>query len=169
MNKLKIVHLNAEYCDYLRKYDPRVPYNIKDKQRPFVGVLFNVGKCLYFAPLASPRPKHLKLRNNADLLKIDQGELGVINFNNMVPVYNQNIEYVNINDLENIPIDQLAYVKLLRKQLRWLNRYDNRLYRKSKLLYSKYINNTLNENIYKRCCDFPLLEEKCRIYNSDKN
>ena len=58
-NKLKIVKINSDYCDYLRKYDIRVPYNAGSKElRPFVGVLFCVNNIEYFAPLSSPKPKH---------------------------------------------------------------------------------------------------------------
>ena len=45
-HQLNIVRLNTDYCDYLRQYDNKVPYNMGDKKlRPFVGVLFMVGKC----------------------------------------------------------------------------------------------------------------------------
>ena len=40
----------------------------------------------YFAPLSSPKPKHLKMSNKAiDVFKIDDGKLGVVNINNMIP------------------------------------------------------------------------------------
>lgn len=39
---------------------------------------------MYFAPLSSPKPKHLKLKSKLDFLKIDNGKLGAIN--NMLPV-----------------------------------------------------------------------------------
>ena len=38
---LKIVRVNSEYCDYLRKYDNKVAYNKNEKElRPFIGILF---------------------------------------------------------------------------------------------------------------------------------
>ena len=40
----------------------------------------------YFAPLSSPKEKHSRLKNTLDLLKIDGGKFGVINFNNMIRV-----------------------------------------------------------------------------------
>ncbi len=68
---LILVRLDTEYCNYLRKFDDKVPYNYNEKElRPFVGVLFEVNNCKYFAPLSSPKPKHLKLK-----LKIDNGTL----------------------------------------------------------------------------------------------
>ncbi len=47
----------------------------------------------------------------------------------------------------------------------WLNRNDDKLYGRSKKLYDKYLNGTLNQSIAKRCCNFKLLEEKCIEYN----
>ncbi len=35
---LKIVRVNTKYCDYLRKFDHKVPYNKNEKElRPFLG------------------------------------------------------------------------------------------------------------------------------------
>ena len=52
MQKIKLAIINEKYCDYLRKYDYRVPYNHDNKKlRPFVGILFSVNELLYFAPL----------------------------------------------------------------------------------------------------------------------
>ena len=57
--QLMLVRLDTEYCDYLRKFDDKVPYNYNEKElRPFVGVLFRIDKLMYFAPLSSPKPKH---------------------------------------------------------------------------------------------------------------
>ena len=37
----------------------------------------------YFAPLASPKPKHVNINPKAiDIFKIKNGELGVVNINN---------------------------------------------------------------------------------------
>ena len=40
----------------------------------------------YFAPLSSPKQKHLKMKNDIDFYKLSNGKLGAINFNNMIPV-----------------------------------------------------------------------------------
>ena len=45
--------------------------------------LFKIEDCEYFAPLSSPKPKHKKMKNTIDFLKIKNGELGAVNFNNM--------------------------------------------------------------------------------------
>ena len=83
MNKnLILVKLDKDYCNYLRKFDNKVSYNYAEKEnRPFVGILFRVNSLEYFAPLSSPKEKHLKMKNMVDFFKIDDGKLGVINFN----------------------------------------------------------------------------------------
>lgn len=44
--KFKIVKVDYKYCDFLRIYDNKVPYNAGSKElRPFIGILFFVGKC----------------------------------------------------------------------------------------------------------------------------
>lgn len=165
MNNLILVRLDSKYCDYLRQYDKLVPYNFdKKKLRPFIGVLFEVNNCKYFAPLTSPKEKHKKMNTTLDFLKLDNGKLGAIIFNNMLPVTNKNIIKLDL-DKECLTKAEAKYIKLLKEQIYWLNRNDEKLYNRSKKLYDKYVNGTLNKNIAKRCCNFILLEEKCREYN----
>lgn len=57
------------------------------------------------------------------------------------------------------------YIKLLKEQIYWLNRNRVKLYNRAKKLYDKYIDGTLNNNVAKRCCNFLLLEKKCKKYN----
>ena len=139
----KIVKVDSKYCNYLRKYDDKVSYNAGLKElRPFVGVLFNVNNKEYFAPLSSPKNKHKFLKNTIDLIKIEDGKYGVINFNNTIPVKSNNYQELN-------------------KETK--NKEEK--YTKSSLLYRLYVSNKLPENVRNRCCNFPLLEMKCEIYN----
>ena len=141
----KIVKVDSKYCNYLRKYDDKVSYNAGLKElRPFVGVLFNVNNKEYFAPLSSPKNKHKFLKNTIDLIKIEDGKYGVINFNNMIPVKSNNYQEFNLN-----------------KE----TKNKEEIYTKSSLLYRLYVSNKLPENVRNRCCNFPLLEMKCEIYN----
>lgn len=167
--KFKIVKVNSNYCDYLRLFDNKVPYNAGQKQlRPFVGVLFMVGKCEYFAPLSSPKPKHMSLKNTLDLVKIDNGVYGVVNFNNMIPVTSKNYIEFDLNKRTTDKKEMLR-IELLRNQLRWLTLNRKEINKKSKLLYSLYKNNKLPKNVKDRCCNFPLLEEKCRNFSDVTN
>ena len=167
MDKLLLVKLDSNYCDYLRKYDKRVPYNYDRKElRPFVGVLFEVNNCMYFAPLSSPKEKHKTMKTTIDFMKIDSGKLGAINFNNMLPVTEKNIIELDL-DKECLTKTEEKYTKMLKEQIFWLNRNESRLYAKSKKLYDNYVNGKLNHNIAIRCCNFTLLEEKCKEYNEN--
>ena len=162
----KIVKIDSKYCDYLRKYDSKVPYNAGTKDlRPFIGVLFMVEKCEYFAPLSSPKEKHKKLKNTLDLIKIKNGEYGVVNFNNMIPVKNNTYEEFDLNKKSNNK-KEMFRIELMNNQLRWLTSNKKEIYTKSKLLYNLYKNNKLPKNVKDRCCNFILLEEKCKEYNS---
>lgn len=162
---LILVRLDTNYCNYLRQFDDKVPYNFNEKKtRPFVGVLFKVHNIMYFAPLSSPKPKHLKLKTKLDFLKLDNGKLGAINFNNMLPVTKNNIIEIDLNK-DHLTKSEEKYNKLLKEQIYWLNRNDEKLYGRSKKLYDKYLDGTLDLNIAKRCCNFKLLEDKCKEYN----
>lgn len=162
--RFKIVKVDSKYCDYLRQYDNKVPYNAGSKElRPFIGVLFTIEKCEYFAPLSSPKPKHIKLKNTLDLIKIDNGAYGVINFNNMIPVTSKNYEEFDLNK-KTEDIKEKHRIILLSNQLRWLTENKKDIMTKSKLLYNLYKSDKLPKNVKERCCNFVLLEEKCNEY-----
>ncbi|MBQ9853647.1 MAG: type III toxin-antitoxin system ToxN/AbiQ family toxin [Bacilli bacterium] len=115
--------------------------------------------------MSSPKPKHKKLKNTLDLIKIHNGEYGVINFNNMIPVTNKNYVEFDLNK-KSKDKDEMFRIELLRNQLRWLTTNKKVINTKSKLLYDLYKNDKLPKNVKSRCCNFPLLEEKCREYNN---
>jgi len=162
---LKLVKVDSNYCNYLRKFDKRVPYNYGTKEiRPFVGVLLKVNGCMYFAPLSSPKPKHLNMKDTIDFLRLDNGKLGAINFNNMIPVMENNVLEIFVNQ-KNDNDKNNKYMYLLRDQLFWLNR-NRKLLKMANTLYESYLLKTLSKNVIRRCCNFPLLEQKCIEYNS---
>ena len=95
---LRIVKVNPSYCDYLREFDNNVSYNKNKKDlRPFIGILFKIEDLEYFAPLSSPKPKHKQMKNKMDFSKIKNGELGAVNFNNMIPVDKEYYNVINLN------------------------------------------------------------------------
>ena len=164
----KIVRINSEYCGYLRQFDDKVFFNTSIKSTySFVGIIFKINDFEYFAPLVCPKEKHKNMKNMIDFLKIQNGELGVINFNNMIPVMFENYTLVELHK-ENINETEEKYLKLLQEQLNWLNSHFIQVRNKSNKLYNLYMENQLPENIRKRCCNFELLEEKCLLYN-EKN
>lgn len=141
----------------MRKFDKRVAYNKYFKElRTFVGILFTIDECLYFALLSSPKKKHLKMKNTIDFYKIDDGKLGAVNFNNMIPVkeeyYDVILLYKDIFDDE-----EQKYQELLKDQFNWLNKHYNQIKNISKKLYDMYNSNKLPSSIKERCCNFKLL------------
>ncbi len=162
---LKIVRVDSDYCDYLRQFDNKVAYNKNEKElRPFIGILFEIENCKYFAPLSSPKPKHKKMKNTVDFFKIKNGELGAVNFNNMIPVKENNYTLVDL-DKNALTVQETKYQKLLKEQLSWLNANYNQVKTKSFKLYSLYNKGCLKENIKNRCCNFKVLETKCLEYD----
>lgn len=165
--KLILVCLDKDYSNYLRNFDNRVSYNFgKKENRPYIGILFKIGRIMYFAPLSSPKPKHLKLKSKIDLLKINGGLLGVINFNNMIPVTENNIIRIDLKK-KVYTLKEKKYQNLLKEQLFWLNRNNTKIFKRSIKLYSLYNSGKLSENIKNRCCNFKLLEKMCIEYNKE--
>ena len=150
---LKICSVEYNYLDYLRQYDHKVSKD-PTQRRKFIGILFEVNGHAYCAPMSSPKPKHLRIANDApDVIKIDQGQLGIINLNNMIPVIPSAIFPI---DISQIPDPQ--YRELLRKQSRFIRAHEPTIMKKAIRLYRIVISGkqpTLND----RCCHFSLLEQ----------
>ncbi len=162
MKTLKIYYIDNKYIDYLRKFDNRVAYN-KTKARPYIGVVYTFNNQTYFAPLSSPKSKHLTMNKNApDLFKIKEGELGIVNINNMIPTPISCLTEV-------LPlVKDKQYKKLIIEQTTYLNDNKKRLMNKVKKFILQYNKNYLPKGIMDRCCDFNLLEEKCREYEKEE-
>lgn len=157
-NKIKIVHIDNKYIDYLYNFDKRVMYN-KDQKRPYIGILFEVNGLKYYAPLSSPKEKFLKMHNNIDIMKINEGLYGVINFNNMIPVQENTTKVLDTKDIQDY-----KYRLLVNAQLIYFNKHQEEIISKATNLYTKYNNNKLPEIIRKRCCNFKYLEQVAEKY-----
>lgn len=102
--------------------------------RPFVGIVFSVNGFHYYAPLTSPKLKHLHMKNQIDFLKIKNGEWGAINFNNMIPVLPQCLSKVERRILETDTKPDIDYKNLLSNQLSWCNSHNIKKYRDEKII-----------------------------------
>lgn len=164
VDRLSFYTVNSDYCDYLRMYDNRVPYTMQQKSsRPFIGVIIKVNNHKYYAPLSSPKPKHIKMKNQIDFIKINRGYWGVINLNNMIPVIDEMTSRINPNDLHR-SYDNKAYKQLLNNQLSWCNANKDFIKRKADKLYTKIVKKEVSVNLTARCCDFYLLEQISEEY-----
>ena len=157
-NKIYICSINNAYLDYLREFDAKVSED-KTHKRKFVGVLLEINEKKYYAPLSSPKPKHIAISDKApDIFKIDGGRLGVINLNNMIPVPDAAIIRL---DIENEPDEK--YKNLLRNQAKIIHSNNDNIKKKAKRLYS-IVNSGSQPNLNSRCCTYKLLESKCLEY-----
>ena len=158
---LKLYSIDDNYINYLRKYDKKVPFN-KTKTRPYIGIVYKYNGNNYFAPLSSPKEKHLKINDKAiDIYKIDKGILGVINLNNMIPAPMECLTEVLKT------ITDKTYKILLEKQITYINDNKKELLKKVNQFQLRYRKEHLSETIINRCCNFILLEEKCKKWKND--
>lgn len=107
------------------------------------------------------------MKNKVDFLKIQDGKLGAINFNNMIPVKKHNYKIIDVNKKVKDE-NELKYQELLKDQLNWLNENYIQIQNKSFKLYCLYKDGKLSDSLKERCCNFLLLEEICDEYNSFK-
>ena len=158
MKNLKIYYISENYINYLRQFDSNVAYN-KNTSRPYIGIVYTYNNLNYFAPLSSPKSKHVNINPNAfDIFKIKNGELGVVNINNMIPTPIEELTEV-------LPtITDEKYKKMLEGQLTFLNNHKSQLLKKINVFQNMYRKGHLSKNILDRCCNFMLLEEKCKDY-----
>lgn len=154
---MRIYIVKEDYINYLKKFDVNIRDN-KNESRPYIGILLEVNGISYIAPLASPKEKHKTMKNNIDFIKLENGDLGVINLNNMIPVHKENIVELNFEERHNN-----KYSILLKKQLRFINSHENEIKNKANKLYKKVMSG--KSFIAKRCVDFTLIEKKAIEYN----
>ena len=108
--------------------------------------------------MESPKPNHKNLNSGGPILKLDNGNLGILGFNNMIPVETRHL--INF-DIANEP--DKSYKALLYKQLKYCN--DNRqlIYKRASTTYQKAVSG--NVPLYRKiCCDFKKLEHSLRLY-----
>lgn len=174
MEKLKIYHVTEEYIRYLRNFDNKVTI-IKDygKARPYVGEVFQINQFKYFAPFSSPEKdndgnltedykKYYKKNNNPTYEKIEDLKYGTIQINNMIPVSEQELIYFEIEQIE----DE-NYKVILSDQFIYCDNNKERIINKAKKLY-KYVVISKNPHFANLSCNFKLLEQRCKEYESIK-
>lgn len=158
MENLKLYRIEEKYINYLKSRDNRVQNN-KDQKRPYVGILLIVSNYKYFVPMESPKPNHKNIKPGNHIMKLDNGNLGLLGFNNMIPVHDSAIISFNIND----ETDE-KYAELLKRQITYINKRKADIFNCASKTYYKATkgNNDFLSNI---CCNFKELEKSCDKYN----
>lgn len=156
---VRLVNVDSKYISFLYKFDNHVMYN-KGQRRPYIGILFEVRGHKYYAPLTSPKEKFKNMKNDVDFMRIEQGKLGAINFNNMIPVVDNAVSKIDTNK-----ISDWKYKLLLINQIAFFDEHDTEIVDRATKLYKSITRGTAREEVKKRCCNFQLLEKKSAIYN----
>ena len=171
-DKLYFITLTSNYLKYLGIYENKVSLKAN---RPFIGIVFKVNNKDYFAPLSSPKEKHKRMKTNIDFFKIDKGNLGIINFNNMIPVINNDI-CRNKLDLEmlskSLNTDDIKYFRLLKNQLEYCEKNKNIILAKAEKIYNIFTKNLekLSESqkkMYRRVNNFKVLEHASKEFENE--
>ena len=171
-DKLYFITLTSNYLKYLGIYENKVSLKAN---RPFIGIVFKVNNKEYFAPLSSPKEKHKRMKTNIDFFKIDKGNLGIVNFNNMIPVINNDL-CRNKLDLEmlskSLNTDDIKYFRLLKNQLEYCERNKNIILAKAEKIYNIFTKNLdkLSESqkkMYRRVNNFKVLEHASKEFEKE--
>lgn len=171
-DKLYFITLTSNYLKYLGIYENKVSLKAN---RPFIGIVFKVNNKEYFAPLSSPKEKHKGMKTNIDFFKIDKGNLGIINFNNMIPVINNDL-CRNKLDLEmlskSLNTDDIKYFRLLKNQLEYCEKNKNIILAKAEKIYNIFTKNLdkLSESqkkMYRRVINFKVLEHASKEFEKE--
>ena len=158
MERLKFYNIDDEYIKYLYQFDNKVPFN-KNNKRPYIGIILEINNMTYFAPMFSPKLQHNKYKSNSTYIKIGEN-LGLIRLNNMIPVCKKNLRYIDFNKIQ----DQ-KYRNLLIQQNNFIQLHTEKIRNTANKLY-QFVTKDKKEFFIKICCDFKLLESKCKLYNN---
>lgn len=156
MERLKFYNIDDEYIKYLYEFDKKVPFN-KNSKRPYIGIVFQINKTTYFAPMFSPKQQHSKYKANKTYIKIGNN-LGIIKLNNMIPVSMEYLKYIDFNDIQdkkyrNLLIQQNNFIQLNSDKIREMA---NKIY--------KFVTIDRKDFFIHICCNFLLLEKVSEDY-----
>ena len=89
-DNMRIYGVKDSYIKYLFLHESG------SSRRKYIGVVFEINKFSYFAPLSSFKSKHKKMKEGVDFIRIK--DYAVININNMIPVPKRQLVELNIKE-----------------------------------------------------------------------
>ena len=162
MEHIRFYEVNCEYVNFLSQFEPLLFHNKASNQtneRKYIGVVLCVNGFQYFAPLSSHKPKHDRMQNGIDFIKIKQ--YAVINLNNMFPV--PKTEYKNVDFSK---VSDYKYKSLLLSEYRYIKAIEKKIMTNAKIVYKHKTNTANKTSLSQRCNDFLILEKACMDYIS---
>ena len=161
--KLKLYTIDMKYIRDLHRVDDRVQSvspQIHKSNRPFVGVVVICDTHQYCIPLDHPKPKHNDMKNDIDFMRIiDEDKLiGVLNFNNMIPVDGSVVQLLRITHTYKDSPAERAYKILCAKELDWIQKNQETIIKRANKVYQMITSDIASYGLKKRCNDFKRLE-----------
>ena len=186
-DKLTFININQDYLKYLHEECPEVYYKpICYDNKPYLGILINNEGQEYVIPISSAKKKHESWKNidsdrfliyekydrmpdspEAVCKRLPDGTiehlLSVIDLKKMIPVKDGLYARVNLIHSDTDSDEVRNYKNLMNKEFAFCLKLLPLLIKKTNKIYEKQMS---TGKIVKYCCDFKLLEEKCREYKS---
>ena len=152
--KLDFYEVNVDYVKYLKQFDSRIPnVEYQNRNKFLCGTLFKINGLNYFAPVSS---FNIKQSSNY-VIEVGNVPVGSVRYSFMFPVPDAEIKQKVINNESDY-----QYRFLLRQELKYCNKNREVIQSKAKAIYHKALDK--NTTYHQFCCDFQLLEKKCREY-----
>lgn len=112
--------------------------------------------------MESPKPNHAKIKAGKHIFKIDGGQLGLLGFNNMIPIHDEALIEFNFSD----ELDS-KYAELLRRQAAYINRHKTEILDHASRTYYDVVRKA-NKFLLGISCNFKKLERACDNYDPKK-
>lgn len=163
--RLNLYTVNLKYIRNLHNQDDHV-FSISPQtgksNRPFVGIVIICDNKQYCVPLSSPKPKHQTMKNDIDFHKIldTNGKLiGVLDFNNMIPVRPDVIDEIKINISHHDSPSVKHYKNLVIEQLTFCRKNQDIIIAKANKLYRIVSKKNVSGHLKQRCLKWHKLEK----------
>lgn len=184
-NNLKFITINQDYLKYLHRFCSEVYYKpLGYETKPYMGILVQENGVEYVIPLSSAKEKH-KTWKNVDVdrflifetctkaenctkdIYVQNSDgtlkhiLSVIDLKKMIPIKQGLYSEVNLNPSTKDTKADKKYKVLLNIEYTFCLKILNSIIQKASKLYDKQMT---TGKVIKFCCDFKLLEQKCKEY-----
>lgn len=185
--KLTFININQDYLKYLHDFCPEVYYKPSGYARkPYIGILVQESGIEYVIPLSSAKEKHKTWKNietdrfliyencgkssvSARAICKENGDgsvkhiLSVIDLKKMLPIKDGLYTKVDLTARPDDTVDTRNYKNLMNKEFAFCVKILPQIIQKANKLYEKQM---ATKKVIKFCCDFRLLEERCREYEA---
>jgi protein AbiQ len=162
MASLKFYEVNADYIEYLSKFDRRVPRidysSVSTHDKFLCGIVLKVSEHNYFAPISSfttPQRTNIIIKNTKGRA------LSSIRFSFMIPIPKGAVTLKDISGEQS-----KSYKFLLNTELQFCNRNAEHIRQRAKSIYDTVLSGR-NLVMIKNCCNFKVLEAACAEYEKE--